>query len=37
MGAKRDGTITAFHVKILADFGAYNMILTPLIPRWARS
>ncbi len=32
MGAKHDGTITAFHVKILADFGAYNMILTPLIP-----
>ncbi len=32
MGAKRDGTITAFHVKILADLGAYNMILTPLIP-----
>jgi len=32
MGAKRDGTITAWHVKILADFGAYNMILTPLIP-----
>ncbi len=32
MGAKRDGTITAFHVKILADFGAYNMLLTPLIP-----
>ena len=32
MGARRDGTITAFHVKILADFGAYNMILTPLIP-----
>jgi carbon-monoxide dehydrogenase large subunit len=32
MGAKRDGTITAFHVKIIADFGAYNMILTPLIP-----
>ncbi|HET8977164.1 MAG TPA: xanthine dehydrogenase family protein molybdopterin-binding subunit, partial [Solirubrobacteraceae bacterium] len=32
MGAKRDGTVTAFHVKILADFGAYNMILTPLIP-----
>ena len=32
MGAKRDGTLTAFHVKILADFGAYNMILTPLIP-----
>jgi aerobic carbon-monoxide dehydrogenase large subunit len=32
MGAKRDGTITAFHVKIVADFGAYNMLLTPLIP-----
>ena len=32
MGARRDGTITAFHVRILADFGAYNMILTPLIP-----
>jgi carbon-monoxide dehydrogenase large subunit len=32
MGAKRDGTITAFHVKIIADFGAYNMLLTPLIP-----
>ena len=32
MGAKRDGTITALHVKILADFGAYNMLLTPLIP-----
>ena len=36
MGAKRDGTITAFHVKILADFGAYNMILTPLIPSLGR-
>ncbi len=32
MGARRDGTITAFHVKIIADFGAYNMLLTPLIP-----
>jgi carbon-monoxide dehydrogenase large subunit len=32
MGAKRDGTITAFHTRILADFGAYNMLLTPLIP-----
>jgi carbon-monoxide dehydrogenase large subunit len=32
MGAKRDGTITAWHVKITADFGAYNMLLTPLIP-----
>jgi aerobic carbon-monoxide dehydrogenase large subunit len=32
MGAKRDGTVTAYHVKIIADFGAYNMLLTPLIP-----
>jgi carbon-monoxide dehydrogenase large subunit len=32
MGATRDGKIVAWHVKILADFGAYNMILTPLIP-----
>jgi len=32
LGAKRDGTITAYHVKILADLGAYNMMLTPLIP-----
>jgi carbon-monoxide dehydrogenase large subunit len=32
MGAKRDGTITAFHVKIIADFGAYNLLLTALIP-----
>ena len=32
IGAKRDGTVTAFHVKILADLGGYNMLLTPLIP-----
>ncbi|WP_249011526.1 xanthine dehydrogenase family protein molybdopterin-binding subunit [Conexibacter sp. DBS9H8] len=32
MGATRDGQITAYHVKILADLGAYNMLLTPLIP-----
>jgi aerobic carbon-monoxide dehydrogenase large subunit len=32
MGAKRDGTLTALHVHILADFGAYNMLLTPTIP-----
>ncbi|HEY2770022.1 MAG TPA: xanthine dehydrogenase family protein molybdopterin-binding subunit [Solirubrobacteraceae bacterium] len=32
MGLKRDGSITAFHVKIIADFGAYNMLLTPTIP-----
>jgi carbon-monoxide dehydrogenase large subunit len=32
MGAKRDGTITAFHTKIIADLGAYHMLLTPSIP-----
>ena len=32
VGAKRDGTLTAFHAKIIADFGAYQMLLTPLIP-----
>jgi carbon-monoxide dehydrogenase large subunit len=32
MGAKRDGAITALHVRIIADFGAYNMLLTPAIP-----
>jgi aerobic carbon-monoxide dehydrogenase large subunit len=32
LGAKRDGTITAFHTRIIADFGAYLMLLTPTIP-----
>jgi carbon-monoxide dehydrogenase large subunit len=32
MGATRDGKITAFHTKIVADLGAYNMLLTPAIP-----
>jgi carbon-monoxide dehydrogenase large subunit len=32
MGATRDGTITAFHVKIVADLGAYFGLLTPMIP-----
>jgi aerobic carbon-monoxide dehydrogenase large subunit len=32
MGAKRDGTLTALHVKIIADLGAYNMLLTAAIP-----
>jgi carbon-monoxide dehydrogenase large subunit len=32
VGAKRDGTITAWHTKILADIGAYQMLLTPMIP-----
>jgi carbon-monoxide dehydrogenase large subunit len=32
VGAKKDGTITAFHTQILADLGAYMMLLTPMIP-----
>jgi carbon-monoxide dehydrogenase large subunit len=32
MGARQDGTFTALHVRIVADFGAYMMLLTPLIP-----
>jgi carbon-monoxide dehydrogenase large subunit len=32
MGAMRDGTLTGMHVRILADMGAYLMLLTPLIP-----
>jgi len=32
VGAKRDGTVTAFHAKILADLGAYMMLLTPTVP-----
>ncbi len=32
VGAKRDGTLTAWHTKIVADIGAYQMLLTPAIP-----
>ena len=32
MGFKQDGTLTAIHAKIVADFGAYLMLLTPTIP-----
>ncbi|MCW3065397.1 MAG: aldehyde oxidase and xanthine dehydrogenase molybdopterin binding protein [Solirubrobacterales bacterium] len=32
MGAKRDGTVTTLHIKVLADLGAYHMLLTPFIP-----
>jgi carbon-monoxide dehydrogenase large subunit len=32
MGAKRDGKVTAFHTKIIADLGAYHLLLTPSIP-----
>src|SRR6201992_805769 len=32
VGAKRDGTLTAWHTKIIADIGAYQLLLPPLIP-----
>ena len=32
LGAKRDGTLTALRVKIIADLGAYQQLLTPFIP-----
>ena len=32
MGATRDGKLTGLHVRIVADLGAYMMLLTPLIP-----
>jgi carbon-monoxide dehydrogenase large subunit len=32
MGATRDGKITALHIKIIADLGAYFGMLTPVIP-----
>jgi carbon-monoxide dehydrogenase large subunit len=32
MGATRDGTLTGLHVRIVADLGAYMMLLTPVIP-----
>ena len=35
MGAKRDGTITALHTRILADLGAYQTLLTPFIPAFS--
>jgi aerobic carbon-monoxide dehydrogenase large subunit len=35
MGAKRDGTITALHARIVADMGAYHQLLTPFIPAFS--
>jgi carbon-monoxide dehydrogenase large subunit len=35
MGAKRDGTITTVHARILADMGAYHQLLTPFIPAFS--
>jgi aerobic carbon-monoxide dehydrogenase large subunit len=32
LGASRDGTFKALHVKIIADLGAYSLFLGPLIP-----
>jgi carbon-monoxide dehydrogenase large subunit len=32
IGAKRDGTITAIHSRIIQDLGAYHLLLTPFIP-----
>ncbi|HUR86625.1 MAG TPA: molybdopterin cofactor-binding domain-containing protein [Solirubrobacteraceae bacterium] len=32
MGATSDGTLTAFHAKIIQDLGAYFGLLTPMIP-----
>ncbi|HVG74028.1 MAG TPA: xanthine dehydrogenase family protein molybdopterin-binding subunit, partial [Thermoleophilaceae bacterium] len=32
VGAKSDGTVTACQVRIIADLGAYQMLLTPFIP-----
>jgi carbon-monoxide dehydrogenase large subunit len=31
-GAKRDGTLTAWHSRIIADCGAYQGVFTPMIP-----
>jgi carbon-monoxide dehydrogenase large subunit len=32
LGAKRDGTLTGCRARILADLGAYQLLLTPFIP-----
>jgi aerobic carbon-monoxide dehydrogenase large subunit len=32
MGATKDGSITALHINVLADMGAYFQLLTPFIP-----
>ncbi len=32
MGLKRDGTITGIHINLIADLGAYYLLLTPFIP-----
>ena len=32
LGAKRDGTLTAIHTRVLQDCGSYFQLLTPFIP-----
>jgi aerobic carbon-monoxide dehydrogenase large subunit len=32
LGLKRDGTITGIHINVIADLGAYFLLLTPFIP-----
>jgi len=32
MGAKRDGTLTAIHAKVIQDCGSYHLIKGPVIP-----
>jgi carbon-monoxide dehydrogenase large subunit len=32
LGVKRDGTITGIHINVIADLGAYYLLLTPFIP-----
>jgi carbon-monoxide dehydrogenase large subunit len=32
MGVKRDGTITGIHINVIADLGAYFLLLGPFIP-----
>ncbi len=32
LGAKRDGTVTGCKVRVVADLGAYQLLLTPFIP-----
>jgi aerobic carbon-monoxide dehydrogenase large subunit len=35
MGTTRDGTLTALHVRLVADLGAYQQLITPLMPTLA--
>jgi aerobic carbon-monoxide dehydrogenase large subunit len=35
LGAKRDGTLSAIHARIIADLGSYHLIEGPVIPTFA--